>query len=788
MKVAWVLLLTLVLGMIAWERLKIEQDWNQPRYFVTGRHQLLPGGVLDESVITEGSVASPFVWDWSAMHSDQTKQEAIINAQTIYVRVGTYGQTITVKSVNLQIQFSEQSGVTCKSLGTVTLKDNSWVSFGDLKCEPIALTGLKPLTASLRFAPSSQQTSDADQKVAIYHFEDSTAAINIGVPSLYGAKDAPPVTLAQAMNYGDVWNSTFRSAALMLALLVGGLSTVVLMVSFFREQKSAAIWCFFGLWSALALYQVLSNPPFQDPDEAMLLSGIAHEMMPSDIFARKGELVGVVTRTQYMCEDFAAKAPILPEKKCNFRYLDFEGWSSPTQRSVLYGKIMHPMAGLVERHLLILSANISLYMGHYFKLIFLLMSVLFSSALIWLLLVSSRSVSAAAYLVIISIPVVLSYSTAVTNYSWGIFVGAAFCVLLIEEGRLRYLWLSVAPWFGLLSVAFANSQTPFAVLIPVLLSLFCWVHRDSSSVSRYHASLLVALLSCIAAVIVVRLVSGVSLVTEQIMLSKALELASQAGVPFIQVMEMAQKTVGVFEVLFIIECLMLLFVFWVVVPRCEALYKQYVLKRPLSPTCYFLKWVIVLLPICVLYGVAMFVIVEPEYVPSLASQKVESFWAFSKAVIRAMVSQSDELVQDYFYVKSYFMAYGWFDTTGPEWLYFVVRTLVQSACFIVWSSFVLRGSRKDFYALALILCFGVYVMLLTYANWLKGYTMPGRFAFPGLGILIVGMLIGISWAVSKEHYRKVMASLCFFTLSAFLLANLYGQQIIMVRRFLVGGL
>ncbi|MCX6123401.1 MAG: hypothetical protein NTV34_01425 [Proteobacteria bacterium] len=666
------------------------------------------------------------------------------------------------------------------------MNDNSWARINGLDCHHFDNIGLDPGQASLNISLRS------NVKLALYSFDPLTPAVAFALPSLYGWYDWPPVSIPEASNHGGIWNVSFRKWSLITIFFLASISVVALVGALLKEKPSFAVFGFFGLWCSLAMYQVFATPPLQDPDEPQLISGLFHESMASKT-ERKDELIGIARKAQYMCEEFSKMAPILPGKVCQSRQFDFEAPAKPSLRSALYGLLLRPLYGMIDQNYVWLKANISLYLGHHFKLMFLCLAIVFNLLFLGALMHSGRILGASVYIMVMSVPVIMSYGTAVTNYAWSTYLGLAFAVLQIPEGRRPQFWRLVSPWLGGLAACFATSQPPLALMVPIVLALNCWAGATDIKSKEYRCSLLWMFLSVIAAFASLRLLLGVNWLGEAGRLTKVfldhLPFRDVAFIsPFVSTFasEMVLR-IGAIEGVLVLECIVLYLVLGFG-PAFFGFLKGGMPKRFLKPPPPVLKFFIAFGPALSIYGVALFVISQPEYVSSLASIEKPPFLIFLKSIVRALISQLDEIVQDYFYVKTFFMAYGWFDTTGPDWIYFLLRTFVQTAILIVWAGFILRLNRKTLYPIALICCFFGYLLALTFANWVDGLTMTGRFSFPGIGLLAVGLVLGVSRAFRPNHWRNFGIGLCFGVTTLFALASVYGQQIILVRRFLVGGL
>ncbi|MCX6123402.1 MAG: hypothetical protein NTV34_01430 [Proteobacteria bacterium] len=79
-KTGILLVAALILITIAFESRSIVQDWENPRYYVPGRHQLWPGNIEAEKLFAEGLAGRPFIW---RLPSDFIRQDTFAGLRQI---------------------------------------------------------------------------------------------------------------------------------------------------------------------------------------------------------------------------------------------------------------------------------------------------------------------------------------------------------------------------------------------------------------------------------------------------------------------------------------------------------------------------------------------------------------------------------------------------------------------------------------------------------------------------------------------------------------------------------
>jgi hypothetical protein len=750
----------------------LESKWQNPGRFVPERHEILPSLALSNSIFIHSNLNSkiriiPDEADFSKMIG------AVGDIIGMRLFTGIYGNPVMASGAELYLVL-QTGGLRCVRTNSFRLQENAWTTifFDSCKLVPfLEINGFKDTSSVII-------TGSESSKFAIYATENGAAAFQLAVPKIYGELDHPNITSSEAQNYASIWRgSSFYNLNLIIKLLL----SIALTALFFtlvsqrvkmtpRKVATLTSVALFIAWFFLGLQHALFSPPFQDPDEPALLIGLVVETSstPDQVVASLTSLAGPA---QFNCVKARSDRGIIPGQICGDGFGSDFIIAGPSNRGALYKFISRPLYLVSEMAWRNYADYFSRYIGTYVRLA----NLIFNAAIILVVILShlyfSRYFSAVAIFTVLLVPAFIPIVSGVTNYGSCFVLGAAFFSFLMPDGNFsnRQKCLVLAPFFGVSACLYASSQLSLFVLLPLLIA-FGTIQGNPRGIMKSRVGFYLPFLSLLFALLIARFFLGYDWLTRADRLDQKL---SQLHVTKGQLLSLMRSFgVGWVHLIFLVSlCLSLL----VVSLRHKYLPKlNWMSKAPLLRqinTSLFLGFVL-----CVaVYSVKLSS--SPSYLISLTSNPRPPFFDFLKMAIKAVISQAFNLPQDFFLIQTYFMAYGWLDTTAPNLLYFVLRHVISFAwLWLIFKWFTRLGSGR-FFPIGALFFWVIYWLAGFYGAWSEGHTLVARYVSPGVALPIFALTYGL-------FYQR--RSILMLINIALIISCIYGQFYLEPIRFLIG--
>ena len=750
----------------------LESKWQNPGKIVSERHQILPDVVLSNSIYIHSNLNSkiPILPSSSDIGAKLGNVSQLIGMR---IFTGVYGSPVVATGAELYLAL-ETGGLKCVRSNAINIMENAWTTIVFDSCNQVPLL----MSNGIKLNSMMELTGAASSKFAVYANEQGDAAFQLAVPKIYGESDQPNITSSEAQNYAFIWSGNpFHYLNLIIKFFLSFAVTVLITTVFWQmvnmtPRQVAVRTCasLFLVWLFLGLQHAFFSPPFQDPDEPALLIGLVTEnsKTPDQVIASLTSLAGPA---QFNCVKGRSDRGIIPGQICSDGFGSDFIIAGPSNRGSLYKLISRPLYLVSEMAWRNCADFFSRYIGTYVRLA----NLIFNAAIILVVILShlhfSRAFSAVAIFTVLLVPAFIPLVSGITNYGTCFVLGTAFFSFLIPDGNSvsRRRCLVLAPIFGVSACLYASSQMNLYVLLPFLIA-FGAIQGDPRGLLRSKVILYFPFLTLLLALLIAR----VGLDRNWIIRADRLDQKfSQLHGQIAQVFSVI-RSYGVDSVQFIFLislCLSLLVVYW----RHKYLPKLiWVSKAPLS------RQISRLVLLALFLSVFVFSVKwssTPTYLISLTSNPRPPFLDFLKMAIKAVISQTFSLPQDFFLIQTYFMAYGWLDTTAPNFLYFVVRHVISFAWLWLIFKWISRPGSDRFFPIGALFFWVIYWLSGFYGAWSEGHTLVARYVSPGVALPIFALTYGLFY----QRWPILML------INIALIINcMYGQFYLEPLRFLIG--
>jgi hypothetical protein len=392
--------------------------------------------------------------------------------------------------------------------------------------------------------------------------------------------------------------------------------------------------------------------------------------------------------------------------------------------------------------------------------------------------VMRRPYSLCLLFVMALVPVHVSLAAGITNYGFAILLGACTGSFLFPEGRKRARMLAaVLCGFGLFWVASSSRPCqPLFVVGPFLLMAWPWYAGLMYKKSEAMIPGLLAVGAFLAPVVMLRNTVSVDAWFSQF---EPLFNTFVAKLP-----ESSSRLFSTVPRSW--------FLFSVIGGVGGSTVSMLPLKGVANASALRL-WVIAMVVSgwLVLLALAAFFFPVTEFAPNIRflGDAIPEFSEFLKAVFRSFASQVFSGSQDYYLWQTYFLAYGWLDTTAPQPIYAALKQLVVLAVGIslvgVGSGFILW-----FRVFCMPFLFAIALWLgALYGAWMTGHTLLGRYVAPFAFLFVIPLFSALYFVLPLQSSPKKLHSgivVAFFCILGFVLLNFYGVVWLLPTRYLVG--
>lgn len=732
-----------------------------PDHAIPYRHKIVPSSAVENKLFAdfEGTAHIKIPVKWIDLEKDS-------RIKGVQIKTGTYSQSIRGATARIQV-----GGVDiCKSLKTFSILENQWTSI-NLECEPLSAAHEEDVFLII--------DGPAKTHWALYQFSDNTPAAR-----LWLEESKPLASYFQARNYGNLWASGTLHLLRLLTRVICALGFVFLFA--WRKQKSRVFNAAMLIWLGLFSGEFFETVTYQNADETQHAVGAARSVTPKENWNEVYHRLKMIGSRLQFKETFAkSNTPILAEKRGEPWVSSDDFFMNPEERSLFYSLVAHPIASaslfLSDKLGFICDDSVTYMRG-------------FLATLIAILMMSATHIyrrtknDFAAWVLLISstIPATMSSLLTVWNYGLLTVLGTIFCTNLVVRGspRNQFKFFACSALLIPFLADFARSQILWFIAGPTVISA-AWIYMTSRRISsnpiRLKGMIFFPVLSLAAYGLLILIFQEQYIPDRRVIVAFIKPLSERNYLPSDFADRLNLLTFAGFQIL---NWTVSLAIF----SALDLGLKRINLKLDSSIKARLQNvWLLV-----IFFGVASVLykcwsIKDVSYLQSLVTlTRYPDFYSHFKEGYRALMSQTFARNQDYFLVQTFFMAYGWLETTGHWLIYVIYRHLVEIGLVAV-----LVASRRNFvkfveFDLPLFFGFLGYFLGIWRGAWIADFTVVGRFVFPGICLFFIPILSASCLktpTVDKVHARQPLLIIIFIYLAA---NCIYGSFYLLPLRFTVG--